>query len=310
MSSASQSLFSYLRSQKYQFTTVTPLTHSRVLKNKSHEASSLRDVFGWSLPFRAGLIPESLEKTLKEALLIEQKGSLLQSRVRVSSMDNAPDAALFLHSAYPTDQDDAVFFGPDTYRFVRFMKAVLKQRPPAESPRILDIGCGSGVGGLMVSAMHPNSELVLNDINPQALKLASYNAENLGLSPLLALGDSLSAVDGSFDLILANPPFLVDKSERAYRHGGDGLGRALAVRMVTESLPRLNPGGRMLLYTGVAIVEGQDDFLKELAPVLNEYCSEWKYQEIDPDIFGEELEEPAYKKVDRIAAVGLEARRR
>jgi hypothetical protein len=35
----------------------------------------------------------------------------------------------------------------------------------------------------------------------------------------------------------------------------------------------------------------------------------WRYQELDPDVFGEELEREVYRDVDRIAAVGLEARR-
>jgi hypothetical protein len=36
----------------------------------------------------------------------------------------------------------------------------------------------------------------------------------------------------------------------------------------------------------------------------------WTYEEIDPDVFGEELEAPAYRAADRIAAVVLNARKR
>jgi hypothetical protein len=42
-----------------------------------------------------------------------------------------------------------------------------------------------------------------------------------------------------------------------------------------------------------------------LRPVLQLYASHFVYEEIDPDVFGEELERPAYAHVDRIAAVGL-----
>lgn len=35
----------------------------------------------------------------------------------------------------------------------------------------------------------------------------------------------------------------------------------------------------------------------------------WKYEEIDPDVFGEELDTPAYAGIDRIAAVLLVARK-
>jgi hypothetical protein len=62
-----------------------------------------------------------------------------------------------------------------------------------------------------------------------------------------------------------------------------------------------------LFYSGVAIVDGKDPFLAELMPVLNHAGLNWRYEEIDPDVFGEELLQPAYHAVDRIAAVGLEA---
>jgi len=60
----------------------------------------------------------------------------------------------------------------------------------------------------------------------------------------------------------------------------------------------------MLLYTGVAIVGGHDhlrDALERDLPALG--CT-LRYRELDPDIFGEELEKPAYADVERIAAIG------
>lgn len=94
-----------------------------------------------------------------------------------------------------------------------------------------------------------------------------------------------------------------------YRHGGDRLGRALALRIAEESLGRLASGGRLLLYTGVAIIDGRDPFLEELTPALETIGCTWTYREIDPDVFGEELEHGAYVVADRIAAVELAATR-
>ena len=91
----------------------------------------------------------------------------------------------------------------------------------------------------------------------------------------------------------------------SYRHGGAGLGRALSVRIGQEALARLAPGGRLLLYAGVAIVGGVDAFLVDMQPLLADGRFKWSYSEIDPDVFGEELEQPAYAHVERIAVVGL-----
>ena len=299
-------LLAYLRRQDYRYITITPLSHQHVLERRAGAAgSTLRDVFGWNLPFDKQAFPAELIAMLEEADLLEPAGHRWRSTVRVSSIDDA----LFLHSAFPTEQEDAVFFGPDTYRFVRFMQQALSAATLRRGARILDIGCGSGAGGLMLAREGDTAELVLNDINPLALRYSRINAQALGIVATLAKGDSLAAVQGEFDLIIANPPYLVDKEARTYRHGGDDLGRSLGLRMATEAAGRLAPGGRLLFYTGVAIVDGKDPLPAELAPVLNGAKLSWRYEEIDPDVFGEELLQPAYGAVDRIAAVGLEARR-
>jgi methylase of polypeptide subunit release factors len=300
-------LLAYLREQEYRFTTVTPLTHAHVMaRHGGASGSTLRDLLGWNLPFDKQALPAEALRLLEDADLLEAAGHRWRSKLRVSSIDDA----LFLHSAYPTEQEDAVFFGPDTYRFVRFMRQALAAAPLAPGARILDIGCGSGAGGLMVARQCQDTELVLNDINPLALRYSRINAHGLGIDATLAQGDSLAVVQGEFDLIIANPPYLVDKEARTYRHGGDDLGRSLGLRMATEAATRLAPGGRLLFYTGVAIVDGKDPLLAELAPVLDHAGLAWRYEEIDPDVFGEELLEPAYREVDRIAAVGLDACRK
>ena len=70
---------------------------------------------------------------------------------------------------------------------------------------------------------------------------------------------------------------------------------------------RLNPGGRLLLYTASAIVEGVDGFRSAVMSSLKSRDARSVYDEIDPDVFGEELDRPRYRNVDRIAVVGVTA---
>ena len=94
-----------------------------------------------------------------------------------------------------------------------------------------------------------------------------------------------------------------------YRDGGGQYGEALATRITKESIDRLaqNPrGGALLLYTGAPIIAGEDAFLAGIIDTLHEAHSHYSYQELDPDIFSEELEAPAYADVERIAAVLLQ----
>jgi hypothetical protein len=67
----------------------------------------------------------------------------------------------------------------------------------------------------------------------------------------------------------------------------------------------LNPGGTLLLYTGTAIVNGVDRFRLVVERKLRSSGVQWRYTEIDPDVFGEELLCSAYADADRIAALTL-----
>ena len=59
-----------------------------------------------------------------------------------------------------------------------------------------------------------------------------------------------------------------------------------------------------LLYTGSAIVRGHDALHEELAGIAEAAGLKLDYRELDPDVFGEELETAPYREVDRIAVVG------
>ena len=300
----------HLAGSGYRFTTPTPSTHQRVLAHRSPQmAATLRDVFGWNMPFKiatcVGMTRELLA-AMRGAGVLHTHGDVMRCLVRVGSIGDE----LFVHSSYPTSNDDAVFFGPDTYRFAQFVQqGVATFKFDGSQPvRMLDVGCGSGAGGIVAARALAQSgpiEVCMNDINPRALQYTGVNASFAGVRVKPALGNALRAVKGDFDLIISNPPYLDDAAQRAYRHGGSGLGRALSVRIGQEALTRLAPGGRLLLYTGVAIVGGVDAFLMDMQPLLTDARFKWSYSEIDPDVFGEELEQPAYAHVERIAAVGL-----
>ncbi|MCG3031628.1 class I SAM-dependent methyltransferase, partial [Pseudomonas aeruginosa] len=225
---------------------------------------------------------------------------------RVSSLGEQ----LFVHSAFPTLAADAVFFGPDTYRFDRLIRSHLASSDPARIRRAADIGCGAGPGAIRIAMACPDAEVHGLDINPAALDLARVNAALAGVGNLtLARSDLLSQAPGRFDLIVANPPYLLDASERAYRHGGGMLGAGLSLAIVDAALERLEAGGSLLLYTGVAMVEGGDPFLARIHERLASREWDWDYQELDPDVFAEELDSPAYREAERIAVVGLRVTR-
>lgn len=295
-----------LQRAQYRFVTPTPATIARVTQRPENDlANDLTGIFGWSRPFDASVVPPAILDAMRAAGVIERAGDYLRSTVRVSSIGEV----LYFHSAYPTTAADAVFFGPDTYRFVRQLQLALPSLS-AGKQRCADIGCGAGAGAVTLALACPNAVVHALDINAAALKLSSVNAALAGTGNVIAeYSDLLHNVPGEFDLIAANPPFLVDADERAYRHGGGELGGALSLAIVDAAIDRLAPGGTLLLYTASAIVDGVDALrASALARCANAGLPA-AYEELDPDIFSEELAAPAYASVDRIAAVWLKATR-
>jgi len=298
-------LSGYLRQQGYRHTTVTPASHERVLARGPRWARNLVDVFGWSRPFRAALLAPELFAQLMRCELLQPEQDGWRCTVRLSTLGER----YFLHSAYPTARDDAVFFGPDTYRFVRALEAEVapwRQRPL----RVADIGCGAGVAAIVLAGRWPAASVLALDINLAALQLTRVNALLAGAGNVAVhQSDLLDGVAGKFDLIVSNPPYLLDPDQRAYRHGGGELGAGLSVAIVECAIERLAPGGSLLLYTGVAMpeLEPHDPFLGRIMAPLRDAGFSWRYGEIDPDVFGEELCAPAYRQVARIAAVWLVA---
>ena len=303
LSAADQALISLgrlLRDGGYDFTTTTPLSHRRVLARKQH-SKSLQEVFGWSRPFRRRDVPTDVWRYLDEAGALQPAGAQVRSTVRFSTLDGQ----IFVHSAFPTDEADAVFFGPDTYRFARLVRQTLQTINHSGPLRLLDLGAGSGAGGLHATTLLPGQmNVVLSDINGQALRYCRINAALNAVDGVEVIeSDLFENVTGSFDVIIANPPYLVDARARTYRHGGGQFGEGLSLRIAAEGVGRLAPNGRLILYTGTAIVAGEDRLHAALQAMFTDRSLRLSYEEIDPDVFGEELDHAPYDRADRIAVV-------
>jgi methylase of polypeptide subunit release factors len=282
---------------------VTPTTHERVL-NRPDEQPSLRSIFGWNRTFNRNAVSPQLFEILSQADVLARIGDCYRSTIRFATIDDM----LFAHSAFPTVETDAVFFGPDTYRFVRLVRSALVDIRVRNDITLIDVGTGSGAGGLYAARCLHAAKIRLADVNPRALELSAVNAAINDLeSAEIVVSDVLAGIEGDPDVIIANPPYLLDEERRLYRHGYGDLGTSLAQRIVAEGLARLAPGGRLVLYTGTPVVAGIDALFELIEPLLQLHCSQVVYEEIDPDVFGEELEKRAYASVDRIAAVGLVA---
>jgi release factor glutamine methyltransferase len=140
------------------------------------------------------------------------------------------------------------------------------------APRIADIGTGSGILAITFASELPASTVVASDLSGEALEVARENARRLGVADRIAFVETsyLDGVDGAFDLIVANPPYVKDGDKRALsrdvRHepdvalfgGPDGLRDVSGV--LDAAVRALAPGGWFVMEFGY----GQEDDVRRL----------------------------------------------
>lgn len=135
--------------------------------------------------------------------------------------------------------------------------------PGGETPRILDLGTGSGAILLSLLAALPGATGIATDISADALTIAERNAVRAGVRERVTFLQTnwFDAIDGHFDLVLSNPPYIAsgeiaglatevrDHDPKSALDGGtDGLD---AYRIIVDHTPSvLRPGGWLLLEVG------------------------------------------------------------
>lgn len=209
-------------------------------------------------------IPESALESLRD---------LTKRRGRGEPLQHLLGTVEFCDLDFKTD-GRALIPRPETEDLTRRLLAREWPRDAA----ILDLGCGSGVIGLSLAhgLMGKGVSVTLADVSPEALSLAKENAIVLpeGSEVRFVESDLFSAIEGTYDLIAANLPYIPDADEtelsREVRRDpalalyGGPLGTEIMDRFLRESAAYLNPGGLIAMEFGI----GQAETLRLLAEDL------------------------------------------
>lgn len=127
--------------------------------------------------------------------------------------------------------------------------------------RVLDLGTGSGVNGIVAAAI--GADVVAVDVNPVAVDCARANAAANGVGDRVdaRVSDVFENVEGTFDLVVFDPPFRWFRPNDLWERGTADENYDALTRFFAEVVERLTPGGRILLSFGTT---GDIDYLHEL----------------------------------------------
>jgi release factor glutamine methyltransferase len=149
---------------------------------------------------------------------------------------------------------------PDTELLVDWALELLAAWPG--TPRIVDLGTGSGAIALAIKHRHPAAEVAAVDLSANALAVAEGNARRLGLAVRFEQGSWWQALAGQrFELIVSNPPYIAagDPHLPVLRHEplsaltpgeGDTTGLSALLEIIDGAPDHLQPGGWLLLEHG------------------------------------------------------------
>lgn len=127
--------------------------------------------------------------------------------------------------------------------------------------RVLDLGTGSGCIGLSLALEEKKMDVTISDISEKALEVANSNKEKLDADAMLVLSDLFHQIEGKFDIIVSNPPYIPETE-------------------TVEDIVQIEPS--VALYGGIYGIDFYDRILKEVSHYLNQpgmICFEHGYQQ-------------------------------
>ena len=144
---------------------------------------------------------------------------------------------------------------PDTETLVDWALEVMA---PLASPRVVDLGTGSGAIALALQSQRTDAQVLAVDASTDALAVAQANGKRLGLPVRFQAANWLAGVEGMFDAIVSNPPYIASADPhlaaltheplQALASGSDGLDD---IRTIVAQAPNhLRAGGWLLLEHG------------------------------------------------------------
>jgi len=177
---------------------------------------------------------------------------------------------------------------PDLRTPTSELRSELSKKPgaPISAVRIVDVGTGSGCIALALAKELPGAEIRATDVSSAGLEIARANTARHQLEQRIRFHqtDLLEGIDGQFDFIVSNPPYVGESEEDAVQlevrkfeprnavfAGSSGM--EVIARLIPQAQSALRPGGWLVMEISAAIADEVRNLL-----------AGWEQVQIMPDL--------------------------
>lgn len=225
----------------------------RIVGNKREAEFELRQMLSYVLKVpRIGFFELNSEL---DDLVIERLNAMVLKRIERIPLQYILGEWDFMGLTFYVNEN-VLIPRQDSETLAELAEAIISERAYTN---MLDICTGSGCIGISVSK-HTGIAVTLSDISDCALKIAEHNAEMNGVCCNIIKSDLFECIEGSYDMITANPPYIesnvceslqpeVKHEPRIALDGGpDGLDYYRRIR--NEFAAHMNPNGILIMEIG------------------------------------------------------------
>jgi ribosomal protein L3 glutamine methyltransferase len=232
-----------------------------------HGTANAFDEAAWLVLWRLGLPIDDLDSAADQAVSEEQREAV-QALVTERIATRKPAAYLTKEAwlqGVPFYVDERVIV-PRSFIAEIIAEGTADDWLSDQTTRVLDLCTGNGSLAVLAAMAYPDVRIDAADISEDALAVARINIDQHGLADRISpmRSDGLASVNGPYDLILCNPPYVNAKSmqalpaeykaepELALASGDDGMDfiRALIAAIRTEPDRHLTPDAVLILEIG------------------------------------------------------------
>ncbi len=227
---------------------------------------------------------------------------LLEAGIAVSENDRILSTVRFVpwrNFLFLSDPDEGARRGTDFYVYLGGDSTLLtdfvhrRLEGGFKARRALDLCAGTSIQSY--NMLDRSESITAAELNPRAVAYAeaSRQINDIGSIEIIQ-SDLYENVQGSFDVIIANPPYVPMPSESVSARnmdafGGGELGLDIPLRIMEGLGSRLNNGGYSAVLAGSPIIQGRDILRENLLPIADKHglsiiLHAWKYTNLKLDL--------------------------